>query len=335
VNQNEFQKMGVSVVVLAYNHETVIEEALLSILRQQTTFDVQILVCNDASTDKTALKIQQVEVAFPGRITSVVRARNVGMMQNMALALSEARYNYIAICEGDDYWVDNTKLQQQWNCLELNTELSLCFHPVDVLWPDGRVLADHLTQVPQKYETLTDVLEKGNYIHTCSLFFKRPSRPLPPQFVHLSFGDFCLQIWAMMDGGKAHRLPKTMATYRLGGSWSGQQKRKRYIQTCKTYALLMDYLYSEKPHYVLPMAKRLIQGIEGLNKEEREQLKNELLNHKATFPQHFAESAWLDIVFNPEFLVEVLYLDVALLERRVKATDVFRVLMRKANRWLR
>lgn len=326
---------GVSVIVLSYNQEAEIESALLSILNQKTTFEVEVLVCDDASTDSTSKKIQAIASDYPGKLSPILRTENVGMMQNMALALAEARHTYIAICEGDDFWIDERKLQQQWNCLESSPDLSLCFHPVSVLWPDGRILADHLTDVPEKYETLTDVLEKGNYIHTCSLFFKRPSRPLPPQFVHLSFGDFCLQIWAMMEGGKAYQLPKTMATYRLGGNWSGQQKRKRYIQTCKTYALLMDYLYFEKPDFVWPMAKRLIQGIEGLNKEERQQLKNELLIHKTTFPQHFAESAWFDIVFNPEFLVEVLHLDVALMERKVKATDVFRVLMRKANRWLR
>ena len=119
----------VSIVCLTYNHEEFISNAVESFLDQETTFPVEILIHDDASADKTAEIVKAYKEKFPFTIRTVFQAENqfsisgdpeVNVMYPMALG------KYIALCEGDDYWTDSSKLQKQVSFMEGNPQFVLC-----------------------------------------------------------------------------------------------------------------------------------------------------------------------------------------------------------------
>ena len=119
----------VSIVCNTYNHELYIRDALDSFLSQKTNFPFEILVFDDASTDKTANIIRSYEEKYPDIIKPVYQTVNqysLGLMpgkQNRERATGK----YIAICEGDDYWCDCNKLQKQVDYMESHPDCTFCF----------------------------------------------------------------------------------------------------------------------------------------------------------------------------------------------------------------
>ncbi len=119
----------VSVCMITYGHEQYIEEAILSILDQETTFNYEFIISNDASPDATDFKIQHILSYHPkaNKIRYIKQEHNIGMTANFIYVLGQAKGTYVAYCEGDDYWTDSLKLQKQVDFLEAHPEYSLSF----------------------------------------------------------------------------------------------------------------------------------------------------------------------------------------------------------------
>ena len=117
----------VSVCVTTYNHAKYIAQALESILRQRTSFGVEIVVGDDCSSDDTVAICQRYAEQYPDRVRLLTTPRNMGMRANYRRTIEAARGEYIAICDGDDFWVDDEKLQLQVTELEKNSEVGLCY----------------------------------------------------------------------------------------------------------------------------------------------------------------------------------------------------------------
>ena len=117
-------QVNVSVVMISYNHEDFIEEALLSILEQECNFNFEIIISDDNSKDATKEHIERIINTHPrgNLIRFFSQNPNLGMMKNFGFVLQEAKGDYIAICEGDDYWTDSKKLQKQYDVLEGNSD---------------------------------------------------------------------------------------------------------------------------------------------------------------------------------------------------------------------
>ena len=115
-NQNLDDDIKVSVICIAYNHEKYISRTLDSFLEQKTNFAYEILVHDDASTDKTAEIIKKYAEKHDC-IVPILEEENQHSKPNVRMigdcCLPKARGQYIAVCEGDDYWVDENKLQKQ------------------------------------------------------------------------------------------------------------------------------------------------------------------------------------------------------------------------------
>lgn len=103
----------VSVIVLSYNQEKYISKAIDSVLNQIGTFDCEIIISDDCSTDNTSAIIQKYTEKYPVLIRNVSSNTNKGIVSNYLHAINEAQGQYIAILEGDDYWCSNSKLQIQ------------------------------------------------------------------------------------------------------------------------------------------------------------------------------------------------------------------------------
>ena len=116
-------QMMVSVIVVTYNHEKYISQALKSIVAQQTRFPFEIIVGEDCSTDRTRLIVQEYEKNFPDLIKPVYHRKNQGATQNGIACFSKAKGKYLAFCDGDDFWCDPTRLQYEVDYLETHPGL--------------------------------------------------------------------------------------------------------------------------------------------------------------------------------------------------------------------
>ncbi len=130
-------EIKVSVIMLTYNHEKYIRQALESVLAQKTDFSYEILIGDDASADGTLGIVQEFKRHFSCAIHIFIRSYNMGATANLALLLKQARGQYIASCEGDDYWTDPQKLQKQVDFLESHSEYIGCTHDITLVNQDG------------------------------------------------------------------------------------------------------------------------------------------------------------------------------------------------------
>ena len=117
----------VSVCMTTYNHAPYIAQALESILAQRTSFGVEIVVGDDCSQDGTAEIVNHYVAQYPDRVRLITDAKNVGMRANYRRVVEACRGEYVAMCDGDDFWCDEEKLQRQVEVLEKDNGVGLCY----------------------------------------------------------------------------------------------------------------------------------------------------------------------------------------------------------------
>lgn len=150
----ENTNVKVSVIVLTYNHEKYIRQALDSILMQKVDFRYEILVGDDASTDQTAGILKAYQRQYPDVIKLQLREKNLGATANAYELFYMADGEYISSCEGDDYWVDSNKLQKQVDFLDANPQYIGCAHKCEIVDENG---------VSATKQVLPWVTKKRNY----------------------------------------------------------------------------------------------------------------------------------------------------------------------------
>jgi len=217
----------VSIVCTTFNHEKYISQALDGFLSQVTNFPFEIIIHDDASTDETRSIIERYVEQYPLVIKPIFQEVNqysLGGFKPMVYAARRAKGHYLALCEGDDYWIDETKLQQQYDSLESQQNLDFCFHSAyqlknDVLEdkPDWVYAGRQLFQIKDILESAT-----GTFAPTASYMIRRNVIDLLPEwfFARAPVGDFFLEMYAAKKGG-AFYLDTPMSVYRTlsDGSW--------------------------------------------------------------------------------------------------------------------
>lgn len=111
--------------MVTYNHEKYIKEAIESVLIQKTNFDYEIVIGEDCSVDKTREIVMEYVRKYPDRIKVILNKKNLGMIHNFINTLKNCKGKYIAMLEGDDYWIDPYKLQKQVDFLESHPDYGL------------------------------------------------------------------------------------------------------------------------------------------------------------------------------------------------------------------
>jgi len=165
----------VSVIMITYNHENYIEEAINGVLMQECDFDFELIVANDCSPDNTDEVIRRIlhEHSKLTFIKYINRGANVGMIENFMDSLKRSNGKYIALCEGDDYWTDPLKLQKQVNFLEKNGEYAMACHNalvMDEINSSSRLFfdSDHQKQICTTKDTLNI-----HFCPTASILFRK------------------------------------------------------------------------------------------------------------------------------------------------------------------
>lgn len=259
--------MKLSVCTICYNHEKFIAQALDSFLCQRVNFDFEIIVFDDASTDNTAAILKSYAERYPEKIKLHLRADNVGMIPNFVEAISSCKGQYVALCEGDDYWIDPLKLQLQVDLLDQNPDIAISFHRarLEFYGIEPFPFQDINSNTP----TITGFgdLVNGNYIHTPTCVYRNKLFDrFPSSFLSLKLGDWPLHL-LNAQFGKVHFMDREMAVYRIfkGGFWSvrahyekieytmyflkrmqqyfGEAHRKQFDRSLRNYARVLLKLY--------------------------------------------------------------------------------------------
>lgn len=146
-NMHDYEMFGaeqwnaaVDVVMLAYNHEKYITQAIESILMQKTDYTYHIVIGEDCSTDKTRDIIQEYYRKYPDKITLFLWKQNVGADINSLVLLQSLKSDYVAVLEGDDYWTDERKLEKQISFLEADETYIATGHNVICVSDTGDLL---------------------------------------------------------------------------------------------------------------------------------------------------------------------------------------------------
>lgn len=236
----------------AYNHSRYIKQCLDGIIMQKTNFDFEVIIHDDASSDSTQKIILEYERNFPHLIRTILQKENQFSKDNLHLIktmLQNAKGKYIAICEGDDYWTDESKLQKQFDFLENNSDYSICFHEVMVLRND-ELVDDFVVWGNVKEDSTILDLSEFNYIHTPTVMYRNEKEVINyvNKITGEVLGDYILNL-IFANFGKIKRLQGKWAVYRFGnGIWSGQTNEKKKnnvsINTMRNSAIILNKNYS-------------------------------------------------------------------------------------------
>jgi glycosyltransferase involved in cell wall biosynthesis len=238
--------MILSVVMITYCHEKFIRDSINSILMQKTSFKFELIISNDCSPDDTHNVISDIIASHPNSdiIKYTRHNKNLGLAKNTIWSLNQAKGKYVALCEGDDYWIDSEKLQRQVDFLEENADYSFCFHPVYIKNETDNSFYSY--PIPSRNILIfRDILFK-HYIPTCSLVFRNDSipKPLPRWFEKCKMCDIPLELF-LADKGNAFYMHQKMGVYRF--NQGGITQDKEHIKNGrKSY----DFLYkSLRQHF--------------------------------------------------------------------------------------
>jgi len=230
----------VSIASLAFNHEDFVRDTLDGFLIQKTTFPVEILIHDDASTDNTASIIREYEKKYPDIIKPIYQTENQYSQGNKPgiINRSRARGKYIALCEGDDYWTDPLKLQKQVDFLEENDDFSMVCTNYSVVDGKKKVIQKVGWDSRNRDTVITQkiVLEKYTPQLLTVLIRKSSLDKIDPKFYKYRYpnGDVAF-FAAVLEFGPCCYIDEITGCYRhaVQGIWAGkdinEQLRMKFI----------------------------------------------------------------------------------------------------------
>lgn len=242
----------VSVLCITYNHEQFIEDAIKGIIEQQTNFKYELIIHDDASTDKTAEIIRTYANKYPEIIKPIYQSENKNNKIFAKYMFPRASGKYIALCEGDDYWTDNQKLQKQIDFLEAHEEYSMCMHnAVKLNYATGeRQILNTFkrTGTYSQREQITVGLGT-DFPATASYVFRRDIlNDIPSFFLQASVLDYPLRVYCALKG-KIYYFEEVMSVYRIATPQSYMKTIAKNQNYYTEYTLGMIRFYEELNAY--------------------------------------------------------------------------------------
>lgn len=242
--------MLASVGIITYNQSSYIEQCLDSIINQITNFDFEIIIGDDNSTDETRIILEKYQKKHPHLIKLIFHDENIGISRNNHAVITACKGKYIALCEGDDFWISPHKLQLQVDFLEKHTDYGFVGSDNHVLHPNG---ISQLESKTTKDKTLNDswtlyenVFEDCKWepvTRTPTLCFRR-SIIVPYLHCNEIGNDMVLQT-ILSKHSKYAKLNKSTAMYRLSGisHSSNFNKQLMYIKWYNCNVLALQKLF--------------------------------------------------------------------------------------------
>lgn len=221
----------ISACIITYNHEKYIRQCLEGAVNQQVDFPYEIVVGVDKSDDNTNLICKEFQEKYPHIIRLKVHEERLGMKGNSMNTVGRCQGKYIAICEGDDCWTNELKLQRQVSFLENNPDCSMCYHPTTVKYadnskpdkitgPEGR-----MNEITYKF-SMDEVICGRLGIWTAAMVFRREVlNDIPKWGNKITFGDVALKLLCASKGKIGYLGPDPMSIYNrnVENAWSFQE----------------------------------------------------------------------------------------------------------------
>lgn len=217
--KSEVKDVLVSVVMITYGHEKFIKEAIDSVLMQECDFQYELIIANDCSPDNTDKIVRKIieNTEKANRIRYVRHTVNKGMNANFHWALHQVRGKYVALCEGDDYWIDPLKLQKQVDFLEKYRDVGLCytdFNALDTInkLTHNSVFKNSIEPFYQSKSFEDHLLCKGYLAPMTWVFRKDLLKYFPSE--NFADGSFAIAL-DVFKNSKISFLPEVTAVYRM------------------------------------------------------------------------------------------------------------------------
>ena len=227
------KKPLVSIICFAYNHEKFIKDAIEGFLIQKTTFPFEIIIHDDASTDCTPNIIKEYEQNNPELFKPIYQKENQASKEKgrvSKICFNAVRGEYIALCEGDDYWTDPLKLQKQVDFLEANPAYSMCGAQAKclVINQDNQEFSGGFLTNKKEVLTTLDFLS-GYPMHTSTVLLRKSMLQMPDWLTNVKNGDVTL-FSLLSENGPAFFMNKPVSVYRVTGTgvWSSASIETRY-----------------------------------------------------------------------------------------------------------
>jgi len=236
----------VSVHMLAYHHAPFIAAAIQSVADQKTDFPIELIIGEDCSPDRTLEIAMDYQRRYPSLIRVLSSDANVGMHANGDRCLAASRGDYIAICEGDDYWCDPTKLARQMTVFRAHSECALVYHAAAYIDSEtGRQTQTSRQSLFSRMLSIEEViLGDGGLIPTASIMVRTEiARSLPAWCRQAPVGDYPLALWAALRGKIAY-LDRIMSVYRTNVPHSWTQRYVPDIASRMQYAGQIEAMFS-------------------------------------------------------------------------------------------
>lgn len=226
------ERVDISIFCVTYNHKKYIRDALNGFLAQKTNYSFQIAIFDDASNDGTSEILLEYKRKYPDKIRLVISPVNTYRLPNRdAIFDNWKRQNllgrYIAICEGDDYWIDDKKLQIQVDFMEKHKECVMTAHGSIVQDFNNGELYKRNVYGENKYLLPQEIIMQPNgNLPTASLIVRRDVFFRPDIFPKCSVGDVPMQLFALTKG-KIYYFERIMSVYRFmhQGSWTSNYSK--------------------------------------------------------------------------------------------------------------
>lgn len=254
----------VSVVCMVYKHEPYLRQCFDGFVMQKTSFPIEILVNDDCSPDGSAEVMREYEERYPDLFHCIYQKENQyskGKMAWWEVLFPMAQGEYIAICEGDDYWIDPYKLQKQVDFMDQHSDYVACFHNARVHYDDHVSLFNAMDE--NHYPSTEDIIKRHWFIATPTLFFRNVLRDYPEWRGEVLNGDYLLELLLAREG-KFYYMDDAMAVYRQDGQgMSSVLKRNKVDMVDRLISLLEKTkpLFDEKYASAFDESIKNYQGI--------------------------------------------------------------------------
>jgi glycosyltransferase involved in cell wall biosynthesis len=229
-------EVKVSVVTATYNHEKFLPHTLQSIVEQKVNFKYEVLVGEDCSTDNTAAVVREYAEKYPDIIVPYIREKNLGMTGNAMDLVARAKGEYVAFIEGDDYWIDEDKLQKQVDFLDTHPDYIAVFGKCIIVDEEER-------RHPEVEQYSGFVKTGGEYTIKEFKDYLLPGQTATAVYRKVAYGELMkkmqsiqidasqmidrMLVLCMLSLGKMHVMDEEVAAYRRmmnveSGSWSSK-----------------------------------------------------------------------------------------------------------------
>lgn len=242
------KKIVVSVCCITYNHASYIRQCLDGFLMQKTTFPIEILIHDDASTDGTQDIIREYETKYPGTIKPIYQKENQyskGIKISSTYNFPRAQGKYIALCEGDDYWTASDKLQKQVDFLENHSDYVMCSHRYKLYFQREGRMEDKIRPITGLLDEMSydlSFLIRGGWLfQPLSVVFRKSALDLN-KFLKYAIHIDAVLFYVLLKEGKGYCMPDVMGIYRIHdmGVWSGLNQNRQRIFSLKARGAIYD-----------------------------------------------------------------------------------------------